>query len=205
MQSPAFDPEITIQRPGRVMAENSTASLDLEPDELLALARLDIDKGELESALRKLKSVLNHASPPAGALSMAARLYAQLGLLPRAKQLFNAYLKQHPDALNERFQLGMVHFDSGEGDHAGKIWEQILVAAPTHPPTLHYMGLLCAQQNRMADARRHLEVLLKAAPSDNLYFERSRELLKTIDSNLPTNQSVGLSASVVRSPYQNEH
>jgi tetratricopeptide (TPR) repeat protein len=189
------------------MTEISAASLDLEPDELLALARLDIDKGELESALRKLKSVLAHANPPAGALSMTARLYAQLGLLPRAKQLFQAYLKHQPDALNERFQLGMVHFDSGEADDASKIWEQVLVAAPTHPPALHYLGLLCAQQNRVADARRHLEVLLKATPPDNLYFERSKELLKAIDNNLNTNlaTNANVSPAAARSPYQNEH
>ena len=185
---------------------SSLFSENLEADELLALARIDIEKEQLENGLRKLKQVLSIPDPIPEALAMAARLYAQIGLLPRAKHLFERFLQQNPHAINEQFQLGMVHFDGREISEAKQIWEKILATTPTFPPALYYLGLLNAQQNQLADARRHLEVLLKSVATDNFYFERSKELLQSIDASLHgmqvTENTVGAPA---RSPYQVEH
>lgn len=179
-------------------------SPDLEPDELLSLARVDIEKGELELALRKLKTIVSSPAPDPEAIAMTARLYAQLGLLNRARTCFEQYLSLHPDSLNEKFQLGMVHFDSGQPIEAANLWEQVLASFPAHPPALHYMGLLSAQQNRIPDARRHLEVLLETAPSDNLYFQRSKDLLKAIDENANLSMPMERNAHT-GTPYPNEH
>ena len=182
------------------------ASENLEADELLALAKHDIEKGQLENGLRKLKQILATQDPVPEAIAMTARLYAQIGLLPRARDLFQRYLQNDPTAINEKFQLGMVHFDGREFKEAQNVWEEILTTTPIHPPALYYMGLLNAQQNQLGDARRHLEVLLKSVATDNLYFERSKELLQAIDSNLQ-----GMLASenpihpAVNAPYQVEH
>lgn len=186
------------------MTKQTKLSAELESDELLALARVDIEKGELEQALRKLKIVASSSEPDPEAIAMTARLYAQLGLLDRAKMLFEQYLVLHPDALNERFQLGMVHFDNHQPSEAANLWGQVLASFPTHPPALHYMGLLSAQQNRIPDARRHLEVLLETAPSDNLYFQRSKDLLKAIDDNANLGMPMERGANTGM-PYPNEH
>lgn len=182
------------------------ATENLEADELLALASFDIEKGQLESGLLKLKKILSMPEPNPEAIAMAARLYAQIGLLPRAKDLFQRYLQSNPAAINEQFQLGMVHFDSRELKDAQKIWEEILASTPIHPPALYYMGLLNAQQNQLGDARRHLEVLLKSVATDNLYFERSKELLQAIDNSL---QGMLVSENpmhpAANTPYQVEH
>ena len=100
----------------------------------------------------------------------------------------------------------MVHFDGREISEAKQIWEKILATTPTFPPALYYLGLLNAQQNQLVDARRHLEVLLKSVATDNFYFERSKELLQSIDASLQGMQVTENTASApARSPYQVEH
>ncbi|MES2180758.1 MAG: tetratricopeptide repeat protein [Pseudomonadota bacterium] len=150
-------------------------------DELTALARLDIEQSRVEQALGKLKFVLSTDAAPTEALSMAARLYAQLGLFERAKVLFERYLSIRPDAVEEEFQLGMVQLDKGESEQALATWEGMLKRLPTFPPGLFYSALILNRQGKMAEAIRNLDVLLQTAPADNLYFGRSKELLASIE------------------------
>jgi tetratricopeptide (TPR) repeat protein len=154
-------------------------------EELIALARLDIERGEFEEALWKLKQVLVESTPPVEALSMAGRLYAQLGLRDRAKPLFQRYLELEPHAINETFQLGMVHFDAGQPQEAKKIWERLLKDHPTHPPGLFYQALVLTQEGQPAQAKQLLDLLLKSAPADNLYFGRAKEVLQAIEEQQP--------------------
>jgi len=153
-----------------------------ESDELVSLARLNIERGEVEEALWKLKQVIAEANPPAEALAMSARLYAQLGLFERAKPLFQRYLVMQPNAVNEIFQLGMVHFDAGQQAEALKIWDGLLRTQPTHPPALFYRALALHQLDQSPEARHSLDILLKSAAPDNLYFNRAKELLQTIEN-----------------------
>lgn len=162
------------------MAQSQGITLDV--DELLALVKLDLEKGEIEKALIKLKEIVAHKKPPMEAYSVLARTYAQLGLFERAKENFKIYLKANPDATVESFQLGMSHFDSGEREQALAIWDQILEKEPVHPPALYYRGLAFAQLGKLADAEQALDTLLKSAAADNLYFGRARELLQAINS-----------------------
>src|SRR4030067_1112985 len=162
----------------------------LDPQELIALARLDMERGTLEEALRKLKQVLSESQPPAEPLAMTARLYAQLGLYDRAKNLFQQYLQTQPSALLEAFQLGMVCFDAGQPQEANKIWEDLLKNPPTHPPALFYRALVLAQEGQVTQAKQTLDVLLKSAPADNLYFGRAKELLQNMEVQRPTATAV---------------
>lgn len=155
-----------------------------EQDELTALARLDIEQGRVEQGLSKLKSVLATGSAPLDAVGMAARLYAQLGLFDRAQPLFEQYLASRPDAIEEEFQLGMVKLDKGEEAQALDVWDGMLKRMPTFPPGLFFSAVVLNRQGKIADARRNLEVLLQTAASDNLYYERSKELLQSIEQQV---------------------
>lgn len=155
---------------------------DFDAQELFALARIDFERGALEPTLQKVKRLIKDPEVPNDAIALAARLYAQLGLWDRAKELFERYLKLNPQAITEVLQLGMVHFDAGQRDEALKIWATLLQKEPTHPPALFYSALAHAQSGRLADARNSLDVLLKSAPNDNLYFGRGKELLQSLDA-----------------------
>lgn len=168
-----------------------------DTDELLALARMDMNRNQYDEALWKLKRVLQADAPPTEALSMAARLYAQLGLLERAQTLFNRYLEQDVDAVTETFQLGMTYLDAGKRSEATKVWEGLLQKHPTHPPALFYTGLVLAQTGDLSAARARLEQLLKTAPSDNLYFTRARDLLQELGKGAPLAEAASESSNLM--------
>ncbi len=154
---------------------------NFELDELTALARLDIEQGRVEQGLSKLKAILVQEPPPPEAVSMAARLYAQLRLFDRALPLFERYLSMRPGAVDETFQLGMVLLDKGDSQRALEIWEEQLRQQPTFPPGLFYCAVVLSRQGKIAEAKRNLDVLLQTAPADNLYYERSQGLLQAIE------------------------
>lgn len=160
----------------------SESSDAFDAEEFIALARIDVERGQLDEALWKIKQALKAPAPPAEGLAMGARLYAQLGLFDRAKDLFERYLKLEPNAINETFQLGMVHFDAGQTQEAKKLWDELLAKFPTHPPAMFFRALIMARENEAAAAAQLLERLLKSVPADNLYFERAKELLQTIQT-----------------------
>ena len=160
--------------------------MNLEPDELVALAKRDAEAGRIEEALGKLKPLIGTAKPTADALPLAGRIYAQLGLLERARACFRAYVSGHPEAVQESFELGMTHFQQGEDEEAGRWWRKVLERSPVHPPALYYSGVLAARGGHTSDALRHLDVLLKSVPADNFYAERGKELQQELASGQAT-------------------
>lgn len=153
-------------------------------DELIALARHDIENNRLEQALEKLKCVLAGEAPADDALPLAGRVYGQLGLFKRAQESFRRYLALHPGAAHEQFQLAMSHYSHGELAEAQGHWDAILRAHPTHPPALYYSALALAQQGKPMEAKRSLDILLQSAAPDNLYAGKGKELLQSIDAGL---------------------
>jgi tetratricopeptide (TPR) repeat protein len=192
-------------------AEPAGVDGPFDADELLALARLDVERGALDQALSRLKSVLKSPAPTADAFSMAARLYAQLGLYDRSQKLFQRYLQLKPESLLETFQLGMTHYDAGQPNEALNVWESILKQSPVHPPALFYKALVLSQTGKVADARGTLDVLLKSAPADNLYFGRAKELLQAIDAgqipvaNLLAPAAKEAPRKLAKDAYKTEH
>jgi tetratricopeptide (TPR) repeat protein len=152
---------------------------------------------------------LREKSPPGEAYAVTARLYAQLGLFERAQVLLKQYLQLHPDAVLEAFQLGMTHFDAGQTNEALDIWERILKQHPVHPPALFYKGMALAQQGKATEARQALEVLLKSAPADNLYFGRGKELLAGLDTGQlispAAKAGVAGASKLAKDAYKTEH
>jgi tetratricopeptide (TPR) repeat protein len=185
------------------MTETARTS-ELSANEAVALAGFDIERGNLEAALLKLKRVVAEKEPPSESLAMIARIYAQLRLFDSARDYFERYLQAQPDALNEQFQLGMVHFDAGRLHDALETWKQTLQVMPTHPPALFYSGLALLQDGKPADAKRSLDILLQSAPPDNLYFLRAKEVLASMDTS---GRPAGATASGAdpNIPYRTEH
>ena len=157
----------------------------LDREELFALARTDLEANRIEQALIKLKQVISGKDAIIEALPFTARVYGQLGLVEKARACYQRYLEANPKAVLESFELGVTYFEAGEKKEAKLLWDRLLENAPTHPPTLFYSGLLAAQEGRLPDARRNLDVLFKSTPSDNLYVSRGRELLNDIDNPAP--------------------
>jgi tetratricopeptide (TPR) repeat protein len=187
--------------------ETKNTPVSFDAQELFALARLDLERGSLEQALFKIKQLIADPEAPNEAFGFAGRLYAQLGIWDRAKELFQRYLKLNPKAVTEAFQLGMVHFDSLESNEALEIWSELLQREPAHPPSLFYSALALAQQGKLPEARHNLDVLLKSASTDNLYFNRAKELLQSIDAHQPQDnvQKKEALPAMTKDAYKTEH
>ena len=146
--------------------DNNTLSV-LDNDELLSITRWHLDQSQFGNALLYAKHLLVRKDVPVEAYRLAAKIYAQLGLFNQAKAAFKNFIDQSPDALTEVFQYGMVHFDSGDSDAAVKIWKDVLAKETTYPPALFYSALALANQDKASESLRHLDVLIKSAPSQN--------------------------------------
>jgi tetratricopeptide (TPR) repeat protein len=174
---------------------NNISLTSFDSDELIALAGVDMKNGQLESALLKVKHVLCGDGENSRALTLGAKLYAQLALFDKAKGLYKRLLEQSPESTTERFEYGMVHFDQGNISDALSIWHELLGMVPVHPPALFYRGLAQLQLGNEADARKSFGVLLQTAPADNLYFGRAKDLLTKLDQvNGNTSEAVNKAA-----------
>lgn len=151
----------------------------LDQEELLALARIDIENNALSDALVKLKYAKRQVESDES-LVMLARLYARIGLFEKAKSHFEQFLHNNPEALVEKFQYGMTHFDSNDDEHALKVFQEILQSQNDHPPALYYSAVIYSRKLENDKATQYLGLLLSTAPKDNLFYLRAGELLSNI-------------------------
>ncbi|MDM4772898.1 lipopolysaccharide assembly protein LapB [Solimonas sp. SE-A11] len=151
-------------------------------EELLVLARMDLEKGVVEQGLAKLKQAAALGDcPPAVRLELA-RVYAQLGLRGKARAQFEAYLQTQPGDIDASFQLGMTRFEDGDTDAALAIWERVLQQSAQYPPALYFRAVAAARRGQGSEARAQLRSALDVIPADNLYFTRSRDLLASMNA-----------------------
>ena len=158
-----------------------------DTEELVALAKFDLDHDKVDFALEKIKIVLISEDCPLEAKGLAARLYAQLKLFNKAKDLYTQYLEISPESTTELFQLGMVNLESGHKEEAISIWSQLLEQNATHPPSLYYSAIAQLEQDHLDEATRNLNVLLQSAPADNLYFGKAKKILDDISQGKKNN------------------
>lgn len=170
-----------------------------DPEELLALARAALERNEFESALEKLKHLMEGANPPADAIALSARLYAQLGLYARAEKLYQRYLKTNPKAITEQFQLGLAQVGAGRPAEALQVWDGLLKEEPNHIPTLYYRALVLAQTGKAGEAKAILDHILKWIPVENPYFNAAKQLLNAILATVGVAQSAAPPPSVTPS------
>jgi len=178
---------------------------NFESEELVALARLDMEKQDFSAALAKLKQAVVMKNADLEAFAMLAKVYAQLGLYERAIEQFAYYVKRNPDALIEKFQLGMAQFDAKKTTEALATWGQLLVGHPNFPPALYYRGLALLQQELPDQAKASLLQLVDSAAPDNIYSERAKQLLQNLDAGGVVAREAELTSARMRDGRAVEH
>lgn len=161
------------------MVTDSLAS-SFEPDESLALARHEIQNNQLAAALNRLKTLVRAGTGGPQATVMLARLHGQLGLPARAQVGFEQYLAAQPDALHERFELGLALLEQGQAEAALGTWQEVLRQQPAYPPALYFSALAHQREGRTDQAAQALRILFETSPPDNAYHVRGRELLEQL-------------------------
>lgn len=101
-----------------------------------------------------------------------------------AKELFQAFLEQHPDSYIAHFYLALVHQGNADLEGAAASYEQVLRIVPTHGPAFLSLGIIYEQLRREEDAlaayRSSLQHQLPAELSD-MARERLDALAKRLD------------------------
>lgn len=178
----------TNRTPGRQTDDENTIAMqvitEFDAEELLALARMDVDNGNIAEALYKVKSGLALDSYPDDLIALAGKIYAQMGLFDRAAAYLDEFLAKSPDSITEKFERGMIHLDTKEPQLALETWNDVLQTAPTHPPSLYYCAIANLTLKQVAEANRHINVLLKSAEVDNLYYGKAKKLLVSIKNGV---------------------
>jgi tetratricopeptide (TPR) repeat protein len=178
-----------------------------DAEELFALAKLDLKKGNVAEALEKLKSITRGEQAPPGAYSICGHVYLQLELPDRAERMFLKHLALYPGAPDEMFALGSVHFHTGRNAEALKLWDDLLQKFPSYTPALLYRAILQAQAGQVAAARNDLETLMKSTPVESPYFKPAQELLQRLDAQRPVNASATVpyaGPALARTAYSSE-
>lgn len=160
------------------MSEQFHSEFDIQ--ENMALATYDIERGELAAALLRIKQVLRHHDAPLGAKSMAARLYAQLGLFAQAQKYFQLLAQEGRLSKLDLFQWGMTYFEQNQWQQALQHWDQVLSMHMHYPPALYYKSLALLELKQHQEALSYLERLVQTTRNDNLYHERATNLLTQV-------------------------
>lgn len=160
-------------------------------DELLALARMDLQEKNCQESLWKIKLAMGKCDDGHEAYALAGRVYAQIGLYDKARDAYVNYITHNPDAILERFQHGMVLFDMGDFEKAQATWQELLQQSPGYPPALYYMAICWLQADNKDKAMQLITELKNTAPKDNYYVNLAIEMEQRMNQNEDSDSSAG--------------
>jgi len=133
----------------------------LDAEELMHLALGAMERDRDDEALGYLKRALVLA-PDSGLLHhLLGAMYAELGMIDRAIQEMTLAITYGPHLRMARFQLGLLHFTSGNLPSAEEVWAPLAELPEEDPLRLFRSGLLSLARDDfaacVADLRRGLE------------------------------------------------
>lgn len=140
------------------------------PDENLAvleLCHLDMDRGEISSAARRLSGFKWFGVPGAAALLLAADVFLKLDMFEASLESLESYLKIYPKDIDASRKKGLVLLMLNCDEDARKIL--LFVARREQyriPSTLTYLALLEAKSGCLEESLHLLLLAKKLAPYD---------------------------------------
>ncbi len=105
------------------------------------------------------------AAVPQNALD-SGRQALEAGDLPRAEQLFQQYLSEHPNSAEALSNLAAVHARREQFAEAVALYEKALKADPGLTPVHFNIAVSLGRLNRFAEAAQHLRIFLESYPND---------------------------------------
>ncbi len=149
-------------------------------EELIALARLDIENHYIDGALAKIKTCLSCQDIPLEISSLAAKIYSQLRLFNNAKHRYQLFLSSMPPVIIEKFQLGLIYLESGHYKPARTVWRELLEYEPASSPTLYHGAIDHLTSRNKPAAERNLNLMLHILATNSRYFDKAKERVQQI-------------------------
>ncbi|MBZ5725511.1 MAG: tetratricopeptide repeat protein [Acidobacteriia bacterium] len=136
-----------------------------DPDARGLAASVMLDKGDVNKALSELQAVVTRAPENAVARYNLGRTYVALTQWEQARQSFQKAIELRPDYLPPRLALAQLQVARGEFDAALKSVAEVLRRDRSNANALLIESAALMGQQRFGDARKLLELMLKANPS----------------------------------------
>ncbi len=149
----------------------------LNPEVPLFLARLELNKGDIEAARSSIREALALKADYADAHLMLAQLEIQAGNLKEAITSAENLALIIPGNASIYFELGLLKYSNKDYNGAGEAFSLALNVAPDYANAQYYIGLALAQLGRLDDALKQFEVLSSSNP-DSLEVKQIIDDLK---------------------------
>ncbi len=148
--------------------------------ELEACAFHCFQQEDYPQALKYFKALSVRSNVSVKNFAHLGRVYAKLKLFDEAREAFQIFIEQVPDAYIERFQLGLVLMELGNPQLSQEQWDIVLSLKPNFPPALFYKAQTCILNDDYVSAKFLTAELLNTTESTNLYHQFAKKLNEKI-------------------------
>lgn len=170
-------------------------STQLDADELLRLAIMDINAARHDEAILKLKKLLETTPDNAAAVFLLAAEHAEIGLAARAEEGMARALQLDRNLHVARFQLGLLQYSRGEVVEAAATWTGLDAVRNGPPYALFKTALLEVSDGKFDAAIDHLEEALKGDASNPALIRDIGMVLRNVRSHV---EGLGASSGTVK-------
>ena len=143
---------------------NSAENTDLDAEELLQLALLDIDAGRHDNAIKKLKRSVALDGQNAKAHYLLGAEHAEIGLLERAIEEMTVAVQLDPALDTAHFQLGLLQYSLGRLEEARIAWQPLEPLGSSNQLFLFKSALLKISDEQLVEAEGLLMDALALPP-----------------------------------------
>ncbi len=135
-----------------------------DPDAGIALARLQMERGDRDRALERLQEVQRAAPDHVGVKVRLGQAYAAMTAYPEAEAALEGAIRLDPDHAEARCELGIVRAKKGLYAQAVSDLERALATDPAVYRAHYYLGVCHNQLGRLDAAVEALERAVAADP-----------------------------------------
>ncbi len=152
----------------------------VNPELPLLFARLEISNDSIEAARSHIRNSIALKEDYADAYLMLAQLEVAEGNTAAAIASTEVLSRLAPNNAGIHFELGLLKHSSNDFSGAALSFSRALELLPDYANAKYYLALSLKELGQTAEARRHLEELLKANPDNEALETALKELDRTI-------------------------
>jgi tetratricopeptide (TPR) repeat protein len=164
---------------------NISEYLDRHPDSAegkFQLARIQKQKGELESSLMLLQEISEKLNDKVSLLNESGQVYARMGRFDEAREHWNRALNLSEDNSESYFNLGQLAMETGDNKGAQEYFEKALRLSPDNAKFKYFAGLNLIQSGLKEQANNFWKASRDSLNPEDPYAER---ILRVIGEEQP--------------------
>ena len=159
--------------------EQQAAVAETKISVLQAIAGIDVELGDDEKAIARLKEVLAAKPDDVAVTQLLINVLTQAGKQEEAKTYMTKLPAGTKVDANVTLNMGIDAYNKGSMDKAFEYFDQVVKDYPDHADAYYYRGLVLVNKGKNAQAKADLQKFLELAPNSP-NAEMAKEFLKSI-------------------------